>query len=71
MAATVELLTHAVVHPADIQDCDGGPLFEATLFGYIRSFWNYMPMVAIMAQLNVEIVKCSDQAKGSVVPLKR
>jgi hypothetical protein len=26
-------LLHAVVHPADIQDCDGGVLVLSTLFG--------------------------------------
>src|SRR6185437_8001134 len=30
---TVGLLLHAIVHPADIQDCDGGALVMATLFG--------------------------------------
>src|SRR5258708_16719476 len=30
---TVGLLLHAIVHPADIQDRDGGVLVMATLFG--------------------------------------
>ena len=30
---TLGLLLHAIVHPADIQDCDGGILLLATLFG--------------------------------------
>ena len=30
---TQGLLMHAVVHRADVQDCDGGVLVMATLFG--------------------------------------
>ena len=30
---TLGLLLHAIVHPADIQDRDGGILLLATLFG--------------------------------------
>ena len=30
---TLGLLLHAIVHPADIQDRDGGILVMATLFG--------------------------------------
>jgi len=29
---------HAIVHPADIQDRDGGGLVMATLFGLYRFF---------------------------------
>ena len=34
---TLGLLLHAVVHPADIQDRDGGILLLATLFGMYPS----------------------------------
>ena len=73
---------HAIVHPADIQDRDGG-LVMATLFGLypfllkIYADGGYQGPVfqsavkAAMANLNVEIVKRSDQAKGFVVPPKR
>ena len=33
---TLGLLLHAIVHPADIQDRDGGVLVVATLFGMPR-----------------------------------
>ena len=67
---------HALVHAADVQDRDGGALVMATLFG---SYPFLMKLYAdggyqgpgfrlavkeIMAGLNVEIVKRSDQAKA-------
>jgi transposase len=74
---------HAIVHPADIQDRDGGGLVMATLFGlypfllkvyadggYQGPMFQSAVKVAI-ANLNVEIVKRSDQAKGFVVLPKR
>jgi transposase len=77
------LLMHAIVHPADIQDRDGGGLVMATLFGLypfllkIYADGGYQGPVfqnavtAAIANLNVEIVKRSDQAKGFVVLPKR
>jgi transposase len=74
---------HAIVHPADIQDRDGGALVVATLFGLypfllkLYADGGYRGPVfqnavrAAMASLNVEIVKRSDQAKGFVVLPKR
>ena len=70
---------HALVHPADIQDRDSGALVMATLFGLypfllkLYADGGYQGPVfqsavkAAMANLNVEIVKRSDQAKGFVV----
>ncbi len=74
---------HAIVHAADIQDRDGGAMLMATLFGLYpfllklyadggyqgSGFRNAVK--ATMAQLNVEIVKRSDQAKGFMVLPKR
>jgi transposase len=80
---TQGLLMHALVHAADVQDRDGGALVMATLFG---SYPFLMKLYAdggyqgpgfrlavkeIMAGLNVEIVKRSDQAKGFLVLPKR
>jgi len=74
---------HAIVHPADIQDRDGGGLVMATLFGLypfllkLYADGGYQGPTfqsaakAAMARLNVEIVKRSDQAKGFVVLPKR
>ena len=74
---------HAIVHPADIQDRDGGALVVATLFGLypfllkLYADGGYQGPVfqnavkTAMASLNVEIVKRSDQAKGFVVLPKR
>jgi hypothetical protein len=77
------LLMHAIVHAADIQDRDGGALVITTLFGLypfllkIYADGGYQGPVfrnaveAAMAELNVEIVKRSDQAKGFVLLPKR
>jgi transposase len=74
---------HAIVHPADVQDRDGGGLVIATLFGLypfllkLYAAGGYQGPVfqravtAAIADLNVEIVKRSDQAKGFVVLPKR
>ena len=74
---------HAIVHPADIQDRDGGVLVVATLFGlypFLRKLYadggyqgpNFQTGVKkAMAKLEIEIVKRSDQAKGFVVLPKR
>ena len=74
---------HVLVHPADIQDRDGGALVMATLFGLypfllrLYADGGYQGPVfrnavkAAMEGLNVEIVKRSDRAKGFVVLPKR
>ena len=63
---------HAIVHPADIQDRDGGGMVMATLFGLypfllkVYADGGYQGPVfqsavkAAIANLNVEIVKRSD-----------
>lgn len=74
---------HAIVHPADVQDRDGGALLMATLFGlypFLRKLYadgGYQgPLFQAAAKkalskLEVEIVKRSDQAKGFLVLPKR
>ena len=76
---TVGLLLHAVVHPADVQDRDGGVLLLSTLFGlypFLAKLFadagyqgpQFATAVAeVLPYLSVEIVKRSDQAKGFVV----
>jgi transposase len=73
---TLGLLLHAVVHPADIQDRDGGVLVLSTLFGlypFLQKLFadgGYQGPVfqkasaKILPHLQIEIVKRSDQAKG-------
>jgi transposase len=73
------LLLHAVVHPADIQDRDGGVLLLSTLFGmypFLAKLFadagyqgpQFATAVAqILPHLGIEIVKRSDQANGFVV----
>jgi transposase len=77
------LLIHAIVHAADIQDRDGGALVMATLFGMypfllkLYADGGYQGPVfraavkKILAQVNIEIVKRSDHAKGFVVLPRR
>jgi transposase len=74
---------HALVHAADVQDRDGGALVAATLFGafpFLLKLYadggyqgpGFRDAVAkVLKQVNVEIVKRSDQAKGFVVLPKR
>lgn len=74
---------HAIVHPADVQDRDGGALLMATLFGlypFLRKLYadgGYQgPLFQAAAKkalskLEVEIVKRSDQARGFLVLPKR
>jgi transposase len=76
---TLGLLLHAIVHPADIQDRDGGVMLLATLFGmypFLRKLFadagyqgsQFAAGVAEHTpQLAVEIVKRPEQAKGFVV----
>jgi hypothetical protein len=74
---------HMIVHAAAIQDRDGGALLMATLFGLfpfllkLYADGGYQGPVfqravrSIMADLDVEIVKRSDHAKGFLVLPKR
>jgi transposase len=80
---TIGLLLHAVVHPADIQDRDGGALVLSTLFGMypflLKLFADagyqgpqfQSAVMNVMPQLSIEIVKRSDQATGFVVLPRR
>jgi transposase len=74
---------HAIVHTADIQDRDGGVLVMATLFGaypfllklYADAGYQGQQFQSglkrVIRQVNVEIVKRSDTAKGFTVLPKR
>jgi len=74
---------HAIVHPADIQDRDGGLLLLATLFGmypFLKRLFadgGYQgpvfqkALAKILPQLEIEIVKRSDQVNGFVVLPRR
>ena len=76
-------MLHAIVHAADLQDRDGGVLLMATLFGlfpFLRKLYadgGYQGPVfqsalkKVMRQVDLEIVKRSDAAKGFVVIPKR
>lgn len=76
-------MIHAVVHAADIQDRDGGALVMATLFGMypfllkLYADGGYQGPVfraaakKILVQVNIEIIKRSDHAKGFVVLPRR
>ena len=83
MVDTQGLLMHAIVHPADVQDRDGGVLLVSTLFGrypFLRKLFadagyqgpKFEQAVArAMAETNVEIVKRSDAAKDFIVLPRR
>lgn len=76
-------MLHAIVHPADIQDRDGGVLVMSTLFGlhpFLRKLYadgGYQgaefqrALKGIYRTLQVEIVKRSDTVKAFVVLPKR
>jgi len=76
-------MLQAIVHAADIQDRDGGAMLLATLFGLypfllkLYADGGYQgpefrtAVGAIFAQIEVEIVKRSEAAKGFVVLPKR
>src|ERR1700735_4802921 len=80
---TTGLMLHAVVHAADIQDRDGGALVMATLFGMFPFLLKLYAdggyqgsefqraLAKSLTQVNLEIVKRSDQVKGFVVLPKR
>jgi transposase len=69
-------LLHAVVHPANIQDRDGGVLLLSTLFGMFPFLQKLFAdggyqgpqfanaLARVLPQLKPEIVKRSDRAKG-------
>jgi transposase len=77
------LVLHAIVHAADMQDRDGGVLLMATLFGlfpFLRKLYadgGYQgpvfrqAMKRILRQIDLEIVKRSDHAKGFQILPKR
>jgi transposase len=76
-------LLHVVVHPADIQDRDGGVLVLSTLFGMypflLKVFADagyqgpqFQSGVAeVIPKLAIEIIKRSDQVKGFIVLPRR
>src|SRR5206468_3064619 len=80
---TLGLLLHAIIHPADIQDRDGGILLLATLFGMYPLLKKLFAdggyqgpdfqkaLAKILPQLETEIVKRSDRTKGFVVLPRR
>jgi transposase len=77
------LLLHAIVHPADIQDRDGGVLVMATLFGmfpFLKTLFadggyqgpQFAKAIArVLPHLDIEIVKRSDRVSGFVILPKR
>jgi len=77
------LLLHALVHPADVQDRDGGVWVMATLFGlypfllklYADGGYQGPAFQAglrrVCREIQVEIVKRSDQTAGFTVLPKR
>src|SRR5271157_4413855 len=80
---TEGLLMHAVVHPADVQERDGGILVLATLFGlypFLKKLFadgGYQgpkfraALANLLPELSVEIVKRSDTAQGFEVLPRR
>jgi transposase len=77
------LLLHAIIHPADIQDRDGGILLLASLFGmypFLKKLFadaGYQgpqferALAKILPDIEAEIVKRSDPVKGFAVLPKR
>jgi transposase len=77
------LLLHAIVHPADIQDRDGGILLLGTMFGlhpcltklfadaaYQGPVFHHA-MARVLPNIETQIVKRSDRAVGFAVLPKR
>ena len=74
------MLLHAIVHPADIQDRDGGILLLATLFGmypFLQTLFAdagyqgpkfHNTLRTILPHLETQIVKRSDQKRFAVLP---
>ena len=77
------MLLHAIVHPADIQDRDGGIVLLSTLFGlypFLKKLFAdgayqgpvfQQDLAKTLPHLETEIVKRSDTAKGFVVVPRR
>jgi transposase len=80
---TLGLMLHAVVHGAGVQDRDGGVLVMATLFGmfpFLRRLYadaGYQgpkfqaALKRVLRQVQIEIVRRSDTAKGFEVLPRR
>jgi transposase len=77
------LLLHAIVHPANIQDRDGGILLLSTMFG-LHPFLTKLfadagyqgpgfhnGLARVLPSIEIEIVRRSDQVKGFAVLPKR
>ena len=76
-------MLHAIVHPADIQDRDGGILLLATMFGlhpFLKKLFAdaayqgagfHDALTRVLPNIETEIVKRSDHAKGFVVLPRR
>jgi transposase len=76
-------LLHAIVHPADIQDRDGGVLVLSTLFGMFPFLQKLFAdagyqgpqfadaVVKILPSLQIEIVKRAEDATGFKIVPKR
>jgi transposase len=74
---------HAIVHPADIQDRDGGVLVLSTLFGMFPFLQKLFAdggyqgpqfanaVVKILPSLEIEVVKRPDAAVGFTIVPKR
>ena len=77
---TLGLLLHAIVHPADMQDRDGGILLLATLFGmypFLQTLFAdagyqgpqfHNALRTILPHVETQIVKRSDQKGFAVLP---
>ena len=77
------MLLHAIVHPADIQDRDGGVLLLATLSGmhpFLKKLFAdaayqgpqfHKAMAKILPDLETDIVERSDHIKGFAILPKR
>ena len=80
---TLGLMLHAIVHTADLQDREGGVLLLATLFGmfpFLRKLYadgGYQgpafqaALKRVLRQVELQIVKRSDAARGFQVLPKR
>jgi len=80
---TLGLVLHAIVHPADIQDRDGGVLVLSTLFGLFPFLQKLFAdggyqgpqfanaVVKILPSLKIDIVKRPDTAVGFEIIPKR
>src|SRR5262245_45062032 len=73
---TLGLLLHAIIHPADIQDRDGGILLLATLFGmypFLKKLFNcrwWLPGAGLSKGLGEDLA-FSSKLKSSSAPIGR